>query len=62
MFADPRSTVADRANALKLHIGSLQGASATTATGILSNTAAGDAWKNSVLPIPQMFSTVVLPN
>lgn len=62
MFADGRSTNADRANLLKLAIGILQGASSTTATGVLSNTAAGDAWKNSVLPGPQLFVQGILPN
>jgi hypothetical protein len=62
MFADGRSTVVDRANALKMMIGVLQGASATTATGILSNTAAGSAWANSVLPGPLLFTSLVVPN
>jgi hypothetical protein len=62
MFADARSTIADRANLLKLGVGLLQGASGTTATGILANTAAGDAWKNSVLPIPLIFTNGILPN
>jgi hypothetical protein len=61
-FIDPRSTIADRANLLKLSVGALQGASGTTATGILANTAAGDAWKNSTLPITLFFTQVVLPN
>jgi hypothetical protein len=47
---------------LKLAIGIVQGASSITATGVLSNTAAGDAWKNSVLPIPLMLTAGVLPN
>jgi hypothetical protein len=62
MFVDARSTIADRANLLKLATGIIQGASATTATGVLSNTAAGDAWKNSTLPIPLMFTQGVMPN
>lgn len=62
MFADGRSTIADRANALKMAIGVLQGASSTTATGILSNTAAGSAWGASVLPGPAMFTGIVMPN
>jgi hypothetical protein len=62
MFADGRSTIADRANALKMHTGFTQGGSSTTATGVLSNTAAGDAWKNSVLPGPQFFTQIVIPN
>lgn len=62
MFADRRSTTADRANLLKIAVGLVQGASATTATGILSNTAAGDVWKNSVHPFPLHFIGAVLPN
>nr|QDH88886.1 MAG: hypothetical protein H1RhizoLitter1543_000002 [Leviviridae sp.] len=62
MFVDPRSTIADRANAFKMMAGVMQGASSTTATGILANTAAGDAWKNSVLPVTQFFTQVVVPN
>jgi hypothetical protein len=62
MFCDGRSTIADRANTLKLLIGILQGASSTTATGVLANTAAGDAWKNSVLPGPQFLTQIVVPN
>lgn len=61
-FIDPRSTLADRANLLKLAMGVDQGASSTTATGILANTAAGDAWKNSVLPGPLLFTGLFLPN
>jgi hypothetical protein len=62
MFADGRSTIADRANALKMMTGFLQGSSSTTATGILANTAAGDVWKNSVLPGPQFLTQIVVPN
>ncbi len=62
MFADGRSTIADRANALKMMAGVLQGSSSTTATGVLANTAAGDAWKNSVLPGPQFLTQIVVPN
>jgi hypothetical protein len=62
MFANARSTIADRANLLKIGMGLVQGASSTTATGVLSNTAAGDAWKNSVLHIPLLFTNGILPN
>jgi hypothetical protein len=62
MFAPERSTTADRANLLKMMAGVLQGASATTATGTLANTAAGDAWKNSVHSGPQLFINLVVPN
>jgi len=55
MFCSPRSTTADRANALKMAEGINQGASAVTATGVLSNTAAGSAWGASVLPIPSFY-------
>ncbi len=62
MFVDKRSTIADRANAYRMMIGILQGASSTTATGILANTAAGDAWKNSTLPAPYTFTGLIIPN
>lgn len=62
MFAPARSTVADRSNCLKMMTGILQGASSTTATGTLANTAAGDAWKNSTAQAPQLFVNLVVPN
>jgi hypothetical protein len=62
MFASARATVQDRATLLKMMVGILQGASATTATGILANTAAGSAFANSVLPGPQLFTAVIMPN
>ncbi len=62
VFASSRSTKADRMNLVKLIVGLLQGASSTTATGTLANTAAGDAWKNSTAPFPQLFSQMVVPN
>lgn len=62
LYAPPRSTIADRANALRLHIGCIQGASATTATGTLANTAAVSAWAGSTLPVPAFFTQVIVPN
>ncbi len=62
MFVDRRSTIADRMNALRMTIGVLQGATATTATGTLANTAAGGAWAASTAPAPQLFNGLVLPN
>jgi len=62
MFADRRSTIADRANAYKMMIGILQGASGTTATGTLTNTSAGDVWKNSTQPAPYTFTGLVIPS
>jgi len=62
LYAPPRSTLADRANALRIHLGLCQGASATTATGTLTNTAAASAWASSTAPVPLLFTSLVLPN
>jgi len=62
VFADGRSTIADRANAVKMMAGIMQGSSSTTATGVLNQATAGDGWKNSVLPGPQFLVSVVVPN
>jgi hypothetical protein len=62
LFADARSTNADRYNAVKMAIGIAQGASSTTATGVLSQAGAADAWKASVLPGPLFFGQLVVPN
>jgi hypothetical protein len=62
LFVDARSTAADRYNTLKMLIGVIDGASATTGTGTLDNASAGDAWKNSTAPGPLFFGQLVLPN
>jgi hypothetical protein len=62
MFADARSTIADRANAIKMAIGIAQGASSTTATGVLDQATAADGFKSSTLPGPQFFTSLVIPN
>jgi hypothetical protein len=62
MFADRRSTIADRVNSLRLAVGCLQGATSTTATGTLANNAAGGVWTASTAPLPSLFSAVILPN
>lgn len=62
LFADRRSTIADRANAVKIAAGILAGASSTTATGVLNNTSAADTYKNSVLPGPLHMIGPVIPN
>lgn len=62
MFADKRSTTQDRSNTLKMIVGVIQGASATTATGTLDQASAGSAFLNSTLVFPQMFTNVILPN
>jgi len=60
MFADRRSTVADRSNALKLTLGLLAGASSVTATGTLNGASAADAVKNSTAAFPQLFTGLIL--
>lgn len=62
MFCDARSTTQNRADTLKLMLGILQGASSTTATGVLANTSAGNAFVNSVLPITQAIVSAIKPN
>lgn len=62
MFVDKRSTIADRANVLKLMLGLLAGASATTATGTMNGASLADVVKNSTAAIPQLFTNLVLAN
>lgn len=62
MFVDARSTSQDRSNALRMLVGILQGASSTTATGTLANNGAGQAFLNSTLPGPSLYSGLILPN
>lgn len=62
MFVNARATRQDRANLLKLIIGFLAGGSAVTATGTLDGASAGDAWKNSTAPGPQIFVDGIVPN
>jgi hypothetical protein len=60
MFANARSTKADRLNTLKLMIGLVQGATATTATGFLSQASAGGAFSGSTAPFVQLFGDLIL--
>lgn len=62
MFSDKRSTTQNRADALKMAVGVLQGASGTTATGILGQASAGNAFVNSALPVTQALIRVIKPN
>jgi hypothetical protein len=62
MFASARSTRQDRANLLKIVAGAVAGGSSTTSTGTLDGASAGDAWKNSTAPIPQVFVDGIVPN
>lgn len=61
-FSDKRATNQNRADALKMAIGIAQGASATTATGVLNQASAGNAFVNSVLPIVQAFTKLIRPS
>lgn len=62
MFVDKRSTIADRMNTYRMIVGLLQGATSTTGTGTLVNTAAGGTFTASTAPIPQLFNGLILPN
>jgi hypothetical protein len=50
-----RATTADMANALKMTLGLLAGASSTTATGTLNGASAADAVKNGTGPITRFM-------
>lgn len=60
LFADRRSTIADRSNTLKLMVGLIAGATSTTATGTINGASAADVFKNSTAAFPQLFSTLIL--
>jgi hypothetical protein len=62
MFADVRSTIADRMNALRMAVGILQGVTSTTATGTLDNADAGGVFTASTAPGPLLFNGLILPN
>lgn len=62
MFADRRSTLQDRANAIAMALGVLQGASSTTATGTLNQASAGNAFVTSTLPITEALIKLIKPN
>lgn len=62
LFLDARATTQDAANLLKMHLGSLQGASSTTATGVLNQASAGNAFVNSTLPVTQALIRRIKPN
>lgn len=60
MFADKRSTVADRANTYKMMLGLLAGANDTTANGTLNGTSAADLVKTSTRPFPVLYTALIL--
>jgi hypothetical protein len=62
MFADKRSTIADRMNVLRMAVGIAQGSTSVTNTGTLANNAAGGAWAASAAPGPRLFNGLELPN
>jgi len=59
VFADKRSTIADRANTFKMMLAILAGASATTATGTLNGASVADAVKNSTAAFPQLLVSLI---
>lgn len=61
MYFSKRSTVADRANALRLHVGLLQNASATSGSGTASNTQVSGAWAALTGPAPTFFVSGSIP-
>jgi hypothetical protein len=56
-----RSTTSDRANILSLLVGLLQGATSVTATGLLDQSSAADAFKGSSAPVTVFFVQGSLP-
>lgn len=63
MFHNRRSTVADRANTLRMMVGFLQGAGVTTGTGSMDNTDAGGTFTGATTanPGPLAFIYLTLP-
>jgi hypothetical protein len=61
MYFSKRSTVNDRANALRLHVGSLQNSSSTSGSGTASNTQVAGAWAGLTGPVPTLFVSGILP-
>lgn len=53
--ANPRATAASMANAVKLMLGLLAGATSVTATGTLNGASAADSYKNSTAPVPRFL-------
>jgi hypothetical protein len=52
---NPRATAASMANALKLAIGLICGATHVTATGTINGASAADVVKNSTAPVPRFL-------
>jgi hypothetical protein len=62
MFVSDRSTTQNRADALAMMVGLLQGASSTTATGTLDQASAGNAFLDSTAPLVKAIISVLQPN
>ncbi|DAD49871.1 TPA_asm: coat protein [ssRNA phage EMS014] len=61
LYAPSRSTIADRANAMKMLSAVLCGADATAGTTLSPQSVTGDAWKNSALPFVFGFINQAFP-
>jgi hypothetical protein len=61
-FTHPRAVQADRANSLKMILGFLQGASATSGGGVGSQASSGDAFKGATTPGITFFVNGEIPN
>jgi hypothetical protein len=55
MVQNQRATVADVANAIKLMLGLLAGATSVTAAGTMNGASVADTYKNSSAPIPRFL-------
>lgn len=63
MFAPARSTIADRANTVRMLAHAVCGASSTFGTGMNPGAgSSGDAFKSSVYPLPYGFVHLAMPN
>jgi len=62
LFVNQRSTIADRANTIKMMLGLIGGATSTSATGQINGSSAADTYKNSIASMPLLFTSLVLAN
>lgn len=62
LFAPARSTIADRANVVRMMAHAVSGANATADNYVPPATGAADAFKNSTTPMLMGFINLVMPN
>ncbi len=62
LYVNKRSTTQDVANLVKMLLGLAQGASSTTATGVLNQASAGNAVVNSTLPVTLFLTSGIKPH